>query len=882
MEAVRGNDDADPAPLLDACWALLSAATTLGQVARFHRMDPHYAGVDVDSAWLHRNACALLATARTAVEAQGGRTSGVVEWAAVAGDLLGHRGTPLPAAPRVAGSAAEIVDDVFGAMAGHGWKAEGARIWTQAWLRGAQDASSGGPSVRVPVAGCFDGRGFLAHLCLYGLRGEGELVPHPETALQPLGTQLLGGLRSAWEPWAQSVCFTFGVRDASVPSWLPLEGTSLSGAAALGFGLLARGHTGDVPRLVVAQVTPDGRLEPVGHEEEKMDAALKGEVPSVVLAEDSQVRETCLERFRQSGQEVVRSRSLQEVLDLPVRTARTGTRNRRAAVIVSAVVLVAAIAGALAAISGPEGSKCPSGRTSGVTLVAAGEWSANEQTAFQSVLQAFCDRTGTRVNYSPRPANVEMAKYLEETRCSPPDVVMLAQPGLLKELARTNRLYALDREAVTNLKKHYTPASRVVGEVDGKQYGVYFKASNKSVWWYTTGVHRALVDPPATLEQLVDAARAARRIGVPWLAIGGQDGWPLTDLFENIYLRSAGPDMYDALAARAIRWDHPTVIEALEIMNLILGDDQQFVEGIDGALQTDWRTAVLQLLSRKAMTTFEGDFVLGYARAQAASPDTGLAFFDFPSINGSPPAVVGGGDIGVALTDKPAAQKLLAFLATPEAASVWAQQPGFTSPNQGVDPSAYPDDLTRRAARTLASTDTFRFDLSDQQPTAFGANKSAGMWRRFQEFLRNRDPAATARALQEDSSRTAGDVPPAAATPCPPRAGTAVEDRASRKNPGAATYRGYGPIWAIVGRGGHQRAGGALRGVPRRGRRLRRGPDDDRVVDDGSALDVAPDHDQHDQHDHSPSAHRRLLAGSWRQHRHLRPEQPDVGRDPSD
>ncbi len=812
------------------------------------------------------------------MEAQAGRTAAVVEWAAVAGDLLGHRGAPLPAVPRIAGSAAEIVDGVFAAMAGHGWKAEGARVWTQAWLQGGQDASSGGPSVRVPVAGCFDGKGFLAHLCLYSLPGEGELVPHPETALQPLGTQLLGGLRAAWEPWGQSVCFTFGVRDASVPSWLPLEGTSLSGASALGFGLLARGHTGDVPRLVVAQVTPDGLLEPVGHEEEKMDAALKGEVPSVVLAEDSQVRETCLERYRQSGQEVVRARSLQEVLELPVRTAPTGVRSPRAAVVlVSGLVLVAAIAGALVAISGSDGSKCPARPAPGLTLVATGVWSANEHTAFESVLQAFCDRTGTKVDYVPSPT-VEMARFLNEKRCSPPDVVMLAQPGLLKELARSHRLYPLDRKAVANLNKHYTPASRAVGEVDGEQYGVYFKASNKSLWWYTTGLEDRAIQPPTTLKELLGAARAARGMGVPWLAIGGQDGWPLTDLFENIYLRSAGPDMYDALAARAIGWDHPTVIEALEIMDLILGDDEQFVGGVDGALQTDWRTAVLQLLSHKALTTFEGDFVLGYARAQAASPETGLAFFDFPSINGSPPAVVGGGDIGVALTDKPAAQDLLAFLATPEAASVWAQRPGFTSPNRGVDPSVYPDELTRRAARTLASTDTFRFDLSDQQPTAFGATQGAGMWRRFQEFLRNRDPGATARALQEDSLRAVGDLPPAAAAPCP-SADTTVQDRASWKNPAPATYRSHGWMWTVLGGAGLRRTGGAGHGVRRGGRRRPGGADDDRVVHDGPALDDDPAHDHHDR---PPASDHLLLARARGEHRHLRPEQPDVGGNPPD
>ncbi len=35
---------------------------------------------------------------------------------------------------------------------------------------------------------------------------------------------------------------------------------------------------------------------------------------------------------------------------------------------------------------------------------------------------------------------------------------------------------------------------------------------------------------------------------MPAYSIGGADGWTLTDLFENIYLRQAGPEKYDQLS----------------------------------------------------------------------------------------------------------------------------------------------------------------------------------------------------------------------------------------------------------------------------------------------------------------------------------------------
>lgn len=787
VETVRGREEADPAPLLDQCWQLLNDPQCLEQITRFHRLDPHYAGVNVASSWLHRNACALMATARTAVAAQHRDLVSLMTWAGVAAELLGHRGDSISPEmlDRTSGPPAALVDEAFRVLAEHGWRAQGARVWTHSWLprpASAKASSSrrrsrsrrpgsgvlGGPALRVPVSGCFDGTGFLADLCLFRLGGAGELVPHPDTALQPLGAHLLGGLEAAWESSRQSVCFTFGVRDATVPSWVPLEGTSLSGAAAVGFELLARGQSGVVRRVIVAHAAADGRLEPVGHEKEKMQAAFEGDVPSVVLAHDSHVRETCIERYRQSGQEVVRASSLSEVFQLPERPpAKAEGGGRKTLALGLVALLLGAGAGTWRATTSGHDGRCPATASPERSLEVAGVWTDNEQEAFLSVLREFCRRTGIVATYTRTPT-IMMAKYLD-VQCTPPDVAMVAQPGLLRQLAANGRLIPLGPEPIASLEKNYAQANRDVGVApDGQQYGVFFKASNKSLWWYSVpGLKKAGVAPPTTLDQLLETAKRVTGVGMPWLAIGAEDGWPLTDLFENIYLRTAGKEKYDLLAAHRLPWDDPTVVYALRVMDRVLGDDRQFPDGTSGAMATDWRMAVLEVLGGRAMTTFEGDFVGAYA-VEKAPDGPELGFFDFPSVDGSGPAVIGGGDIGVALTAKPAAQKLLAFLASPEAASVWVRRSGFTSPNRNVKPSVYPDDLTRRAAQTLASTELFRFDLSDQQPTSFGATKQTGMLLRFQQFLVDRDPVKIAAALEDDASKTSTTtrVEPGS---CPPR-----------------------------------------------------------------------------------------------------------------
>ena len=56
---------------------------------------------------------------------------------------------------------------------------------------------------------------------------------------------------------------------------------------------------------------------------------------------------------------------------------------------------------------------------------------------------------------------------------------------------------------------------------------------------------------------------------------------------------------------------------------------------------------------------------------------------------------------------------------------------------ENVKPSAYPDMTTRDIANDLVTSQTVRFDMSDQQPSAFGATDGQGEWKLFQDFVSN-------------------------------------------------------------------------------------------------------------------------------------------------
>ena len=88
-----------------------------------------------------------------------------------------------------------------------------------------------------------------------------------------------------------------------------------------------------------------------------------------------------------------------------------------------------------------------------------------------------------------------------------------------------------------------------VGAVDGTQYGILFKGTNKSTVWYNVAsFEEAGVGAPETWEELDEAASTLKAAGITPYSVGVDVGWPMTDIFENIYIRTAGPEMYDQLA----------------------------------------------------------------------------------------------------------------------------------------------------------------------------------------------------------------------------------------------------------------------------------------------------------------------------------------------
>jgi alpha-glucoside transport system substrate-binding protein len=368
-------------------------------------------------------------------------------------------------------------------------------------------------------------------------------------------------------------------------------------------------------------------------------------------------------------------------------------------------------------------------------------WTGPEQASFQAVLDGFEEANpDVTVNYTSAGDQLPTQLSTAVEGGNPPDVAVLPQPGLMRDFAEKDALQPLDF-AEQDVETNLGDSAVVLGSVDDVLYGFLFKAANKSTVWYNVGAFEdAGVEPPETWEDFLAAAETVNSSGLPAYSIGGADGWTLTDLFENIYLRTAGAEKYDQLSTHEIPWTDQSVKDALTEMAKVVGDGDNIVGGTAGALQTDFPTSVSNVFAAtpKGAQVIEGDFVPGVVD-HGLEPETDFNVFAFPPIGESGNVVVGGGDTVVMFKDSPAAQALVKYLTSSEAAEIWAERGGFATLNKDVDASVYPDPITETTAGALAEAEVFRFDLSDLQPAAFGGTVGQGLFKLFQDFVENPD-----------------------------------------------------------------------------------------------------------------------------------------------
>src|SRR3954447_4017108 len=226
---------------------------------------------------------------------------------------------------------------------------------------------------------------------------------------------------------------------------------------------------------------------------------------------------------------------------------------------------LAVLAVPLAVLAAGCGGSSSSGGSTGSTDVKGnvsitGVWTGDEQKSFQSVL-AVCKKTypNVTVKYNSSGDNTPTVLSTAVQGGNPPDLAAVSQPGLMKDFQKKGALKPLDF-AKSDISDNYPEDFVNLTTIGGKIYGLIFKGANKSTVWYNVkAFDDAGVDPPKTWDDMTKDAGTLKASGIPAYSIGGADGWTLTDLFENIYLRQAGAEKYDQLAKHKIPWTDQSV-----------------------------------------------------------------------------------------------------------------------------------------------------------------------------------------------------------------------------------------------------------------------------------------------------------------------------------
>jgi len=355
-------------------------------------------------------------------------------------------------------------------------------------------------------------------------------------------------------------------------------------------------------------------------------------------------------------------------------------------------------------------------------------WGGEEQDSFKAVVAPFTKANNIAVNVeSTRDLDAALTSRLRGN--NPPDIAILPNPGKMQQLAKQNKLVRLDKFLpMSKLRSDYASSWIDLGTYNGGFYALFYKAANKGTVWYNPNQFTTLgVQPPAAWSDLLALSDKIASGGkYPWsmgVESGASSGLPAADWIAEIYLNQSGPELYDQWVTHKIPWTHASIKSAFQSFGKIAGGNHYINGAPKSILATGFQDASYAPFTSppQAYLYYLGDFTAGFITGQfpKAKPGTDFNFFPFPTISTQyQGAVTGGADVVVAMKDTDAVHKLITYLATAEAQTIWVKRGGFTSPNKSVDLAAYPNAVAQASAKMLTSATTFRFGAGDLMPPA--------------------------------------------------------------------------------------------------------------------------------------------------------------------
>ncbi len=195
----------------------------------------------------------------------------------------------------------------------------------------------------------------------------------------------------------------------------------------------------------------------------------------------------------------------------------------------------ATTAPAAKATTGAAGAQPLAGKTVRIFGVAADE----QARLFQQEFNAFTQRTGIKVEYEGN-KDFETLILVRVEGGNAPDIAQFAQPGLVADFSRKNRvidLYSWMDKAM--LQKQFKQSFLDMATVNNKLTGIWHNVDVKSLVWYPKDdfVAKGYKVPTTWAELLALSDQIAATGVTPWcigMESAGATGWVGTDWVEDL------------------------------------------------------------------------------------------------------------------------------------------------------------------------------------------------------------------------------------------------------------------------------------------------------------------------------------------------------------
>ncbi|MFT5201422.1 MAG: alpha-glucoside transport system substrate-binding protein [Candidatus Aldehydirespiratoraceae bacterium] len=358
-----------------------------------------------------------------------------------------------------------------------------------------------------------------------------------------------------------------------------------------------------------------------------------------------------------------------------------------------------------------------------------GPYRGDEAALFTAGLDEWADSAGIDVRYTGSANFVEDLQYQVGDILSPPDIALVPQLGLVREMFRDGHIVPISDDTAEMLRRSYDEAALDLGRFDGTLIGFPYRANVKSLVWYRPEVLTSLsLTPPNTMTELESLVELIQEQGLtPWcLGIQAQlaTGWPASDWVEDLILRQAGPDVYNDWVAGAVGFSDERIAEAFNTFRALVLEPGRVAGGVRKVLSTGTQESDDPLFNDPPGCVFFKQASFAYAWMPPGlefGPARDIDFFLLPGADANTPApVVAGTDLAVAFSDRPEVAAVLAQLSTPEAGHTWAQEGSYVSPRNDVDPASYYRPVDQAVAEVLLGAETLVFDGSDAMPPQIG------------------------------------------------------------------------------------------------------------------------------------------------------------------